>query len=189
MPCTRCRQADRPIVRPRVTGIRRPDRPGRTPGSSSRAILPALAPARQPSGHKYWPASVSSTASCRLGARRVCSRLPPPCAGRRRAGWGPVHRGIPAPAQYPLNIFPRVATGPGRFASRAAGTISTRRCSGDGRRALAPVMLRCSRFGIGVRRSPVGVDALIGTSGVLPALSAPASRYPKARKSRALFSS
>ncbi|EMH91479.1 hypothetical protein MTE1_4870 [Klebsiella pneumoniae JHCK1] len=78
------------------------------------------------------PASVSSTASCRFGARRVRSQ---PAASMRRQEarrFGP-YTGASPPCSSTRSIS-RVATGPGRFASRAASTISTRRCSGDGLR-------------------------------------------------------
>ena len=74
-----------------------------------------------------------STASCRFGARRVRSQPAASIApGRRRAG--SVHYTRASPPCSSTRSISRVATGPGRFASRATSTISTRRCSGDGLR-------------------------------------------------------
>ena len=75
------------------------------------------------------PASVSSTASCMFGARRVRSQ--PAASIRRQVArrFGP-YTGTSPPCVSSRSIS-LVATGPGRFASRAASTIST--CSGDGR--------------------------------------------------------
>ncbi len=86
------------------------------------------------------PASVSSTASCRFGARGYAASRHPPDDGRTRAGLA-LDRGFPASLQHPFQV-PR-QHGPGRFSSSAASTISTLRCSGEvGGSGSLPVILR-----------------------------------------------
>ncbi len=91
------------------------------------------------------PASVSSTASCRFRARRVRSQPASSDDGRRRAGLA-VDRGFPANS-CPFYV-PRQHVARPFFSSRAASTISTLRCSGDGPAALShyPVTIGQMRF-------------------------------------------